>query len=166
MSESVKPRIIRAEFLSYYNPRRNSDKLFNVFVVEDDDGTFRCIAERGRRGTRLVRDVLCSRATRDLAMSKLRQKLLDKRNHRETPYTDETFGSNYSQLARELGFNATRNESVGSNQTSEVTSVRGAATTPRKENVIDFPSEKKVKPRQQPKQSGILNQEQFDSLEI
>ena len=54
------PRIIRAEFLSYFNPRLNSDKLFNVFIVEDDDGTFRCIAERGRRGTNLARDVLCT----------------------------------------------------------------------------------------------------------
>ena len=157
------PRIIRAEFLSYYNSRRNSDKLFNVFVVEDDDGTFRCIAERGRRGTNLVRDVLCSRATRDLAMSKLRQKLLAKRNHRETPYTDETFGSNYSQLAGELGFNAARNGSVGSNQVNRQSPAR---IPPRKDNVIAFPAEKREKPRQQPKQSGILNQEQFDSLEI
>ncbi len=157
------PRIIRAEFLSYYNSRRNSDKLFNVFVVEDDDGTFRCIAERGRRGTNLVRDVLCSRATRDFAMSKLRQKIFDKRNHRETPYTDETFGSNYSQFARELGFNAARNGSIGSNQVNQQSP---PSIPPRRENIIAFPPEKREKPRQQPKQSGILNQEQFDSLEI
>jgi hypothetical protein len=68
------PRIIRAEFLSYYNSRRNSDKLFNVFVVEDDDGSFSCIAERGRRGTRLVRDVLCDREDRYVAEGKMRQK--------------------------------------------------------------------------------------------
>jgi hypothetical protein len=157
------PRIIRAEFLSYYNPRRNSDKLFNLFVIEDDDGTFRCIAERGRRGTNLVRDVLCSRATRDFAMSKLRQKIFDKRNHRETPYADETFGSNYSQLARELGFNAARNGSIGSNQVNQQSP---SSIPPRRENIIAFPTEKREKPRQQPKQSGILNQEQFDSLEI
>ena len=61
------PRIVRAEFLSYYNSRRNSDKLFNVFVIEDDDGTFRAVSEYGRRGTNLVRDTLCTRATRDFA---------------------------------------------------------------------------------------------------
>ena len=167
MTESVKPRIIRAEFLSYYNSRRNSDKLFNVFVVEDDDGTFRCIAERGRRGTNLVRDVLCSRATRDLAESKLRQKILAKRNHRETPYTDETFGSNYSQLAREYDYSGAQSESVSTNHTSPATPVsRAAATTTRKDNLIAFPTEKRENLRQQPKQSGILNQEQFDSLEI
>jgi hypothetical protein len=160
------PRIIRAEFLSYYNSRRNSDKLFNVFVVEDDDGSFSCIAERGRRGTRLVRDVLCDREDRYVAEGKMRQKVFAKRNQRETPYTDETFGSNYSQLAREYGYSDTRGETAGTNQTSQATPVRTAVTMPRKENVIEFPSEKKVKPRQQPKQSGILNQEQFDSLEI
>ena len=159
-------RIIRAEFLSYYNQRRNSDKLFNVFVVEDDDGTFRCIAERGRRGTRLVRDVLCTKEARYVAEGKMRQKVFAKRNHRETPYTDETFGSNNSQLAREYGYSGAQSERVGTNQTSPATPVCAAATTPRKENVIAFPAEKREKPRQQPKQSGILNQEQFDSLEI
>ena len=160
------PRIIRAEFLSYYNSRRNSDKLFNVFVVEDDDGTFRCIAERGRRGTNLVRDVLCTREARYVAEGKMRQKVFAKRNHRETPYTIEPFGSNYSQLAREYSYSGTQSENVGTNQTSQATPARIATTTSPKENVIEFPSEKKLKLRQQPKQSGILNQEQFDSLEI
>ncbi len=160
------PRIVRAEFLSYYNSRRNSDKLFNVFVIEDDDGTFRVVSEHGRRGTNLIRDTLCTRATRETAFSKLRQKLTAKRNHRETPYTDETFGSNYSQLAREYSYSGTQSENVGTNQTSQATPARIATTTSPKENVIEFPSEKKLKPRQQPKQSGILNQEQFDSLEI
>ncbi len=159
------PKIIRAEFLSYYNPSRNSDKIFNVFVIEDDDGTFRCVAERGRRGTNLVRDVLCTGEAHYIAEGKMRQKVFAKRNHRETPYTDETFGSNYSPFAREYGYSGARSESVSANQTSPPTPVRAAAS-PRKQNVIEFPAEKKEKPRQPPKQSGILNQEQFDSLEI
>ena len=161
------PRIIRAEFLSYYNPRRNSNKLFNVFVVEDDDGTFRCIAERGRRGTNLVRDVLCSRATRDIAMSKLRQKIFDKRNHRETPYTDETFGSNYSQIAREYGYNnqTEPSSSATSSNTVRRNSIDENALT-AKPNVIAFPIKKKEILRAEPKSAGIFNQGQFDSLEI
>lgn len=157
------PRIVRAEFLSYYNPRRNSDKLFNVFLIEDDDRTFRCISEYGRRGNTLVRDTLCRGATREFAMSQLRHKLFAKRNHRETPYTNETFGSNYSQLARELEFNAAGSASPGTNQVNRQSSAR---TPPRKDNVVAFPAQKREKPRQQPKQSGILNQEQLDSLEI
>lgn len=156
------PQIVRAEFLCHINFARNNDKVFNVFVIEDDDGTFRCVTEYGRRGSNLVRDTLCVRATRDTAESKLRQKLLAKRNHRETPYMDDFFGHTISRLAREYSFNLARNENA--NQASQSTPARTA--TPQKQNVIAFPAEKREKPRQKQKQSGILNQEQFDSLEI
>ena len=162
------PRIVRAEFLSYYNSRRNSDKLFNVFLIEDDDGTFRAVSEYGRRGTNLVRDTLCTRTTRDFAESKLRQKLTAKRNHRETPYTDEPFGYNYSQIAREYDYDNSRTA-----QTSETNSNRARrqseATTnapATKAHVIAFPVEKKESPKNKPQPSGIFNQGQFDSLEI
>lgn len=158
-------RIVRAEFLSYYNARRNSDKLFNVFVIEDDDGTFRAVSEHGRRGNNLIRDTLCTRATRDFAESKLRQKLTAKRNHRETPYTDEPFGFNYSGLAREYGYNSrTENAALNSNQTAQPTAARSASAT--KANVIAFPAAKKETSQSKPKLAGIINQEQFDSLEI
>lgn len=161
------PRIVRAEFLSYTNARRNSDKLFNVFVIEDDDGTFRCVSEYGRRGNNLVRDTLCSRAPRDFAESNLRQKLNAKRNHRETPYTDEPFGYNYSGLAREYDYNnRTENNRAASNQINRQ-SVTAADITPvAKKNVVAFPVEKKENRKNEPKRAGIFNQEQFDSLEI
>ncbi len=159
------PRIVRAEFLSYYNARRNSDKLFNVFVIEDD-GTFRAVSEHGRRGNLLIRDTLCTRATRDFADSKLRQKLTAKRNHRETPYTDEPFGFNYSGLVREYGYSRrTEDDALDSNQTAQPTTATRSATA-TKANVIAFPVAKKETPRSKPKLTGIINQEQFDSLEI
>lgn len=158
------PRIVRAEFLSYYNARRNSDKLFNVFVIEDDDGTFRAVSEHGRRGNNLVRDTLCTRATRDFAESKLRQKLTAKRNHRETPYTDEPFGYNNSGIAREYGYESRAgNASLNSNQTVQPTATKSAPAT--KAKIIAFP-DKKETPRTKPKLAGIINQDQFDSLEI
>jgi len=160
------PRIVRAEFLSYYNSRRNSDKLFNVFVIEDDDCTFRVVSEHGRRGTNLIRDTLCTRATRDFAESKLRQKLTAKRKHRETPYIDEPLACNYSQVAREYDYNnRTQSDETDSNRARQQTS---AAKKPSaiKPNVIAFPLEKKEKRKSKPKLSGIFNQEQFDSLEI
>lgn len=159
------PRIVRAEFLSYYNARRNSDKLFNVFLIEDEDGTFRAVSEHGRRGNNLIRDTLCTRATRDFADSKLRQKLTAKRNHRETPYTDEPFGYNYSGLAREYGYESLAgNTAPNSNQTVQPPATKSASMT--KANVIAFPAAKKETPRPKPKLTGIINQEQFDSLEI
>lgn len=158
------PRIIRAEYLSYYNPARNSDKLFNIFLVQEDDGTFSCITENGRRGSTLVRRTLCSKTGRATAESKFRQKLDDKRYHRDTPYAVEAFGANYSQIAREYASDRTQNESVAVNQSRRNIPVNSAALTNK--NVIPFPASKKEKSREQPKHSGILNQEQLDSLEI
>lgn len=159
------PRIVRAEFLSYYNAGRNSDKLFNVFLIEDDDGTYRCVSEYGRRGKNLVRDTLCSKTTRSLAENYLRQKLSAKRNHRETPYTDEPFGYNYSPLAREYGFTSAQSRFNLPAETNQSAASNGRSSDP-KPNVVRFPAEKTEKPRQKPKPTGILNQEQFDSLEI
>lgn len=159
------PRIIRAEYLSYYNSARNSDKLFNIFLIEETDGTFSCLTENGRRGSNLVRRTLCSKTGRATAESKFRQKLDDKHYHRDTPYTDEAFGANYSQIAREYGFNQAQSESVGANRMNQPSPVNNVAQ-PSDRNIIPFPVEKKEKPREQPKKSGILNQEQFDSLEI
>lgn len=160
------PRIVRAEFLRYYNSLRNSDKLFNVFVLEDDDGTFRCVSEHGRRGNNLVRDTLCAGETRESAENKLRQKIGAKRSHSETPYTYEPFGENYSQIADEYDYkNRTINDNdVNLQQFNGLTVSKNAPAT--KANVIEFPVKRKENSKTKPRSSGILNQGQFDSLEI
>jgi len=151
------PRIVRAEFLSYYNSRRNSDKLFNVFLIEDDDGTFRSVSEHGRRGTSLVRDTLCAKSSRSLAESKLRQKLLAKRNHRETPYTDDSFGYNYSQIAREYGFESAPKDNARSIRAAQPSNTTNSVQP--KKNVVEFPVKPSEKTKDKLKQIGILNQE-------
>ena len=158
-------RIVRAEYLSYYNSARNSDKLFNIFLIQEDDGTFSCLTENGRRGSNLVRRSVCSKTGRVTAESKLRQKLDDKRYHRDTPYTNETFGANYSQIAKEYSSTQVQSGNVSTNLTSQP-APEGNAAQSSSGKTIALPVEKKEKPREQPKQSGILNQEQFDSLEI
>lgn len=158
------PHIVRAEFLSYYNSARNSDKVFNVFLIEDDDGTFRSVSEYGRRGSNLVRDTLCTKQRRETAESKLRQKLAAKRNHRETPYTDEPFGYNYSQIAREYDFGSARNEDVNSVRAAQLSNTTSSVEP--KQNVVEFPIKPATKIKEKPKKIGILNQEQMNSLEI
>ena len=158
------PQIVRAEYLKYYNPSRNSDKVFNVFLIEDDDGDFSCISEYGRRGNKLVRDPLCTKANREVAESKFRQKLFAKRNHRETPYTDDSFGRSISGIADEYEFKQVENSAESSIRVNQFSP--DGSEVRQKQNVIKFPNKKTENKRQKPKQSGIFNQKQFDSLEI
>lgn len=149
------PTIIRAEYLSYYNSSRNSDKLFNIFLILADDKTYSCLTENGRRGSNLVRRVVCEKVRRETAEQKFWEKVRDKRNHGSTPYTDESYGYSYSQLASQFTFNSPSENAGASIQVK---------TLPPKENVIAFPVEKiQIK---KPNVGGILNSDQFDSLEI
>jgi hypothetical protein len=151
------PTIIRAEYLSYYNPSRNSDKLFNVFLIADDNGTYGCLTENGRRGSSLVRRLVCEKVRRERAEQKFWEKVREKRNHRDTPYNDETLGKTYSQVASQY---ATLSKPI-----SVETSIDGKITE-TKPNVIAFPFEKNENPAKKPNKGGILNSEQFDSLEF
>ena len=151
------PTIIRAEYLSFYDRLRNSDKLFNVFLILADDGTYSCLTENGRRGSSLVRRTVCKNVRRETAESKFWEKVREKRNHRDTPYTNETFGSSYSQIASQYPFNSQPNNSIKTNELKTLES---------KTNVIAFPIEKSQSQPPKPKPGGILNSEQFDSLEI
>lgn len=158
------PQIVRAEYLKYYNPSRNSDKVFNVFLIEDEDGSFSCVSEYGRRSNKLVRDSLCTKTSREVAESKLREKLFAKRNHRETPYTDDAFGRSISGIAREYEFKQTGNNSENPSNMNQLSPV--VSEVRQKQNVIKFPTENIKSKRQKSNPNGIFNQEQFDSLEI
>lgn len=141
-------RIIDAEYLHYRNPSRNSDKVFNIFLVEDDDGSHGCISEHGRRGKSLVRVVVCSNKSLPIAQQAFRQKLEAKRNHRETPYWNSPEGADQSPFAREC--RAAQNSAYRTSQPI----VAGA-----------LEKEKPAADRRS-KMNGILNQGQIDSLEI
>jgi hypothetical protein len=149
------PKIARAEYLSYYNRLRNSDKLFNVFLILADDGTYSCLTENGRRGSNLVRHTVCENVRRETAEQRFWEKVREKRNHGSTPYTDESFGYNYSQLASQYSFDTQPENAVAKIQVKTVKS---------KENVIAFPVEKVN--TKKANLNGILNSDQFDSLEI
>lgn len=150
------PTIIRAEYLSYYNSSRNSDKLFNVFLILADDGTYSCLTENGRRGSSLVCRTVCENVRRETAESKFWEKVREKRNHRDTPYMNESLGINYSQIASQYQFSQPNN-SVKTNELKK---------EDPKTKVIDFPIQKSQRESPKPKPGGILNSEQFDSLEI
>ena len=141
-------RIVEAEYLHYRNPARNSDKVFNIFLVEEDDGSYGCISEYGRRGTSLIRIVVCSNKPRPIAESAFRKKLEAKRNHRLTPYRDSSDGSDQSPFAREI---------------SSRPALMSHASIPK----VAGPTEaRKQAADRRMRINGILNQGQIDSLEF
>ncbi len=151
------PTIIRAEYLSYYNSLRNNDKLFNIFLIQEDNETFSCLTENGRRGSSLVRRTVCENVRREMAERKFWEKMREKLNHRDTPYSNETSGSNYSQIASQYAINSQLNNSLITNELKK---------DEPKTKVIAFPVEKSQSQPPKPTTSGILNSNQLDSLEI
>jgi hypothetical protein len=141
-------RIVEAEYLHYSNPARNSDKVFNIFLVEEDDETFSCISEYGRNGTSLVRVLICSNKSLTIAERAFNQKVEAKRNHRETPYRNSPVGRENSAFAREAFSRAL---------------LENQAPTPE---VVDSAEMWKQAADSRMKNSRILNQRQIDSLEI
>ncbi|QYO65380.1 hypothetical protein [Leptolyngbya sp. 7M] len=141
-------RIVEAEYLHYRNPSRNSDKVFNIFLLEEDDVSYTCISEYGRRGTSLIRVVVCSKNPRPIAESAFRKKLEAKRNHRLTPYRDSPDGPDQSPLAKEYAFGQAPANRVALPKT------------------VDFSETRKQVADRRMRINGILNQGQIDSLEF
>jgi hypothetical protein len=152
------PKIIRAEFLFYKNTSINSDKVFNVFLIEEEEkGSFSCVTEYGRRGTRLVRQTVCEKTTRGKAETLFWRKVYSKRNHRATPYADDPEGFRRSPFAADNGY--------ASSERGSKTTVDAEQSDGSSRNVLEFPSAAEKSPAKVRKR-GIINQGQIDSLEI
>ncbi len=113
-------------------------------------------AELQLRALRRRAEIDERRLRREAAERKFWEKVREKRNHREMPYTNESSGSSYSQIASQFKF---------SNPTDSVKTNEPKATE-SKTDVIAFPIEESQKQSPKPKPGGILNSEQFNSLEI
>ncbi|MGD9630585.1 MAG: hypothetical protein AB7V18_15200 [Pyrinomonadaceae bacterium] len=139
-------KIVRAEFLHYRNLAKNSDKIYNIFLIQNgEDDDFDCISEHGRRGSSLVRVIVSANTVRAKAERDLQRKLTAKRNHRVTPYETNPAGSRDSRLAREIEF---------------------FTSTPSEVEMAESRDAKVGEPRTRAKPAGMLNSGQFDSLEL
>lgn len=166
------PQIIRAHFLFYENFRRNADKVFNLFVIRDDDGNYRCITENGRRNTNLVVRTVCEKSSLATAESYFRQKLNEKKEHRETPYSDDSRGHFISQTAKSFdidrgdspNYRQSNPESSASRPIVPVVNAQSANEDKNQENVAIKQSTTKEILR--PPKKGVFNQDQMNSLEL
>lgn len=96
------PQIIKKCFLYHYDSAVNSDKVFNLFLIDNDDGTYSAISEHGRSETKLSVKPLVEHCSLSLAQSRYTEKRYEKINHRRTPYI-ETFNCSYSPTVKKYG---------------------------------------------------------------
>lgn len=160
------PVILKKCFLFHYDPSVNSDKVFNLFLIDNENGNFSAISEYGRSGTKLNVKPLIEDCSLSLAQSKYSAKLNEKIYHKRTPYTQTLNGSG-SPIFQKLGTaKINKTEPTKSAKVFDFKSVNSniklSATTENKSGGQNM-SEEKAKPN---KKIGVLNLNGLDALEI
>jgi hypothetical protein len=160
------PQIIKKCFLYHIDSSINSDKVFNLFLIDNEDGTYSALQEHGRSETKLNVKMLAERCSLQLARNRYSEKRYEKINHRRTPYI-ETFNCSYSPTVKKYGV-VTLSENVAY-KPAKVIHFKPAAPPqtvfepPKKESGEQAANESSDKPL---KRIGVLNLNQLDALEI
>ena len=160
------PSITKKCFLYHYDSSINSDKVFNLFLVDNDDGTFSAISEHGRSETKLRVVPLAENCSLSLAQSRYTEKRFEKVNHRRTPYI-ETFNCSYSPTVKKYGV-VTVSETVAY-QPAKVIEFKPVASSQTSSTAVQKESGEQNLPQtiEQPKRvRGALNLNQLDALEL
>jgi hypothetical protein len=161
------PQIIKRCFLYHIDSSINSDKVFNLFVIENEDGTYSAISEHGRSETRLNVKPLVERCSLSLAQNRFAEKRFEKINHRRTPYI-ETFNCSYSPTVKKYGV-VTVSENVAYPPPAKIIEFKPAAppeiasALQKKESGSQCANESSDK---RSKRIGVLNLNQLDALEF
>lgn len=161
------PQIIKKCFLYHYDPSINSDKVFNLFVIDNEDGTYSAFQEHGRSETKLNVKTLVEDCSLSLAQSRYSEKRSEKINHRRTPYI-ETFNCSYSPTVKKYGA-ITTSETLAYQPPAKVIDFKPAAPKetasepPKKESGSQGVKETNDK---KSKRIGVLNLNQLDALEF
>lgn len=160
------PVIYKKCFLFHYDPEINSDKVFNLFLIDNEDGTYSAISEYGRSGTKLNVKPLVENCSLSLAQSRYSSKLNEKIYHKRTPYKQTLNAANSPTFQK---FGASVAPSAKPVETAKVIDFKPAQTTAK-----PSPSQEKESGEQKrsegsekrSKQIGVLNLNQLDALEF
>lgn len=162
------PQIIKKCFLYHIDSSINSDKVFNLFLIDNEDGTYSAISEHGRSETKLNVKPLVERCSLSLAQSRYSEKRFEKVNHRRTPYI-ETFNCSYSPTVKKYGI-VTVSENVAV-KPAKVIDFKPAA--PPQQEIVSEPPKKESGSQcsnessdKRSKRIGVLNLNQLDALEF
>lgn len=161
------PQIIKKCFLYHTDSSINSDKVFNLFVIDNEDGTYSALQEYGRSETNLNVKPLAVRCSLSLAQSRFSEKRFEKINHRRTPYL-ETFNCSYSPTVKKYG-SVTVSKNVAYSPPAKVLDFKPVALGKNASAPAEEESgEQSAQETQElPKRSrGALNLNQLDALEL
>ena len=162
------PVILKKCFLYHYDPKINSDKVFNLFIVDHEDGTYSAISEHGRSETKLRVLPLVEYCSLSLAEQRYATKRQEKIFHGKTPYL-ETFNCDYSPTLKQFG--AFKAVPIPSQQPAKILDFNQPA---KSEPVAVAPIEKesgeqtteKAGVERRSKRIGVLNLDRLDALEF
>ena len=159
------PVIYKKCFLFHYDPKINSDKVFNLFLVDNQNGTYSAISEYGRSGTKLNVKPLVENCSFSVAQNYYSAKLSEKTNHPKTPYT-QTLNASTSPTFKKFGADAT-----AAPKHIEVAKI--IDFKPAELVIKTSPAEKESggqntgeQNKNRPKKIGVLNLNQLDALEF
>lgn len=154
------PVIIKKCFLYHYDSSINSDKVFNLFLIDNENSTFNAISEHGRSETKLNVKPLVENCSLSLAQSRYSEKRFEKINHKQTPYI-ETFNCSYSPIVKKYGV-VTVSENITYQSPAKVIEFKPAAPS-----IKESGEQKSQEITELPKRSrGALNLNQLDALEL
>jgi hypothetical protein len=161
------PVIYKKCFLYHYDSSINSDKVFNLFLIDNEDGTYTAISEHGRKDTKLNVKPLAERCSLSLAQNRFAEKRFEKVHHRRTPYV-ETFNCSYSPTVKKYGASKV-SENVAYSPPAKVIDFKPAilsqnASAPVEE--ISGEQSVQVIPEHAKRVRGALNLNQLDALEL
>ena len=160
------PQIIKKCFLYHFDSSINSDKVFNLFLIDNEDGTYSAISEHGRSETKLNVKPVVERCSLSFAQNRYSEKRFEKINHRRTPYI-ETFNCSYSPTVKK--YSVVKISENVSYKPAKVIAFKPAAppetvSEPPKKESGEQNSESAKEKRS--KRIGVLNLNQLDALEF
>lgn len=162
------PVILKKCFLFHYDPSINSDKVFNLFLIDNQNGTYSAISEFGRSGTKLNVKPLIENCSLPVAQGRYAAKLNEKIYHPRTPYT-HTLNASTSPTFQRLGAVPAGQAPAKAHKGGKVFDFKPLSTdidlTKQSENKSGGQDTDKEGVKQG-KRIGVLNLDALDALEI
>lgn len=157
------PVIIKKCFLFHCDPSINSDKVFNLFLIDNENGSFSAISEYGRSGTKLNVKLLVEDCSLPVAQNRYSAKLSEKVYHKKTPYT-QTLNASSSPT-----FQKFKEVTTKPFESAKVIDFKPTQSDTKLNSVSEKESggqNLSKKGEKRSKQIGVLNLNQLDALEF